>query len=66
MILTEDLAEGIRSGQTNLPDLRNQAVKQGMKTLLEDGLEKALDGVTSLDEVLHTVGRFERTPFSAG
>lgn len=34
--------------------LRREARKGGMKTLLEDGLLKALSGMTTLDEVLST------------
>ena len=32
--------------------LRDQARRDGMNTLLEDGLRKVLDGWTTLDEVL--------------
>lgn len=35
--------------------LMKEARKLGMKTMMEDGLEKALNGVTTLDEVLKTV-----------
>jgi type IV pilus assembly protein PilB len=34
--------------------LRRQARLHGMRTLLEDGLEKALKGITTLEEVLST------------
>ncbi len=33
-------------------EIRRQAVEEGMRTLYEDGLRKALRGVTSIDEVL--------------
>jgi len=33
-------------------NLRQQAMRDGMKTLLDDGLRKVLDGWTTLDEVL--------------
>ena len=32
--------------------LRDEAIKGGMKTLREDGLEKVASGVTSVSEVL--------------
>ena len=31
--------------------IRNAAVKRGLKTLRDDGIRKALEGITSLDEV---------------
>ena len=31
--------------------IRNAAIKRGLKTLRDDGVRKALEGVTSLDEV---------------
>jgi type IV pilus assembly protein PilB len=34
--------------------IRRQARLLGMRTLLEDGLEKALKGLTTLEEVLST------------
>ena len=37
-------------------DLREQARKQGMRTLREDGLEKVRQGITSIPEVLRVVG----------
>ena len=35
-------------------DIRRQARLLGMRTLLEDGLNKALTGMTTLEEVLST------------
>jgi type IV pilus assembly protein PilB len=40
--------------QAPAQELRRQARKGGMKTLLQDGIMKALKGVTTLDEVLST------------
>ena len=31
--------------------IRNAAIKRGLKTLRDDGIRKALEGITSLDEV---------------
>jgi general secretion pathway protein E len=33
-------------------DLRNEAIREGMRTMYEDGLVKAIRGVTTLEEVL--------------
>jgi type II secretory ATPase GspE/PulE/Tfp pilus assembly ATPase PilB-like protein len=40
----------VRNSEAN--DLRVIARKNGMKTLREDGLEKVLAGVTTIEEVL--------------
>ena len=40
----------VRHGEANV--LRDAARKNGMKTLREDGLEKVLAGVTTVEEVL--------------
>jgi type IV pilus assembly protein PilB len=37
-------------------EIKRQAVAEGMRTLRQDGLQKALDGVTSVEEVLRVVG----------
>ncbi len=36
-------------------EIKNQAVKKGMKTMLEDGLEKAFLGKTTLEEILRVI-----------
>ena len=41
-----------RTEKTTAQDIELQAVKNGMATLLEDGLHKALSGVTTIDEVI--------------
>jgi len=33
-------------------DIRKKAIEQGMKSLRQDGLEKVLKGITTLEEVL--------------
>jgi len=38
--------------RTPLPDLRAAAREQGMKLLLDSGIDKVRDGITSLEEVL--------------
>ncbi len=35
-------------------EIRRQARLMGMRTLLEDGVEKAVKGITTLEEVLST------------
>jgi type II secretory ATPase GspE/PulE/Tfp pilus assembly ATPase PilB-like protein len=36
-------------------DIRKKAVELGMKTMLQDGLEKVISGVTTVDEVLRAI-----------
>jgi len=35
--------------------IREQCVRSGMKTMLDDGLQKVLDGITSLEEVVRVI-----------
>lgn len=51
MLMTEELRELISASATTL-EIAKKAKEQGMKTLRESGLEKAAEGVTSLEEVL--------------
>jgi len=39
--------------------LRKVAVAQGMHTLFDDGIDKALKGITTLDEVFRNAKRTE-------
>ena len=48
--LSADCARVICS--TNSPEIAEAAKKAGMKTLLEDGIEKVFMGATTLEEVL--------------
>jgi type IV pilus assembly protein PilB len=50
MINSEDVKEQIESGDT-AQKVAATARRQGMITLLVDGLHKALEGLTSLEEV---------------
>ena len=51
MVITEELKELIAEGATTL-EIAKKAREQGMKTLRESGMERAVEGVTSLEEVL--------------
>jgi type II secretory ATPase GspE/PulE/Tfp pilus assembly ATPase PilB-like protein len=39
----------------SLNDLRECAVTSGMKSMLDDGIEKAAQGITTLEEVLRVI-----------
>ena len=55
MQVDEEIQEFIREG-AGVQQLRESAHRRGMKTLFEDGLEKAQTGETSISEVLRAVG----------
>jgi type IV pilus assembly protein PilB len=51
MVMTSQVREMTFKGEAT-QDLRKMARKQGMRTLFEDGMIKALKGQTTLDEIL--------------
>jgi len=51
MIITEIMRELITRNVTNRK-LRKAAIDEGMNLLIEDGLKKACEGITTIDEVL--------------
>ncbi len=54
MVMTEDIQRMIIEKQSILA-MERQAVEQGMRTLRQDGLRKAIAGYTTLEEVLRVV-----------
>ncbi|MBX3323752.1 MAG: type II/IV secretion system protein [Phycisphaeraceae bacterium] len=48
--MTSDLRRMVEEGATQV-DLQQEAIRSGMKTLLQDGLAKAMMGQTTIDEV---------------
>jgi type IV pilus assembly protein PilB len=59
-----EINDGMReliSSRASEPAIRNAAKKAGMRTLYEDGLEKAAQGLTTLEEVLRVVSPDERS-----
>jgi len=54
-----EMSEAIRQlvmKNANSQTIQNQAKADGMVTMLEDGIQKALEGVTTIDEVLRVTG----------
>ena len=64
MIVTAKIRELIFNNQSSV-DIRKVAVKEGMQTLYLDGLEKAMSGVTTLEEVTRVAKRSEEDSMSA-
>ena len=52
LLVVNDPIRQIISLRADAMSIRNTAVSQGMRTLRSDGLEKALQGVTTVEEVL--------------
>ncbi|MDE2000420.1 MAG: pilus assembly protein PilB, partial [Burkholderiales bacterium] len=56
MSISKDLRRLIQTG-ARAEELQQQAMREGMRTLRQDGIDKVLAGVTSLDEVRATSNR---------
>lgn len=54
LIMNDELAEILDKGGTTL-EIEQAAIRNGMKKIQEDGIEKALQGITTLDEVHRSV-----------
>jgi type II secretory ATPase GspE/PulE/Tfp pilus assembly ATPase PilB-like protein len=52
--VTETIKEMVIKGQT-ADQIEQQAKKEGMMTMLEDGVYKAVKGVTTVEEVLRVI-----------
>jgi len=51
MIMNPEIEKLILSGQVSEYDMRDNAKKNGMITMVQDGLLKAIDGITTVDEI---------------
>ena len=51
LIMNKETEKLILAGQLSEYDIREIAVKNGMVTMVQDGILKALDGITSIEEV---------------
>jgi general secretion pathway protein E len=58
MLVNAPLAEAVRTAAHDSRALAELAKRNGMTTLLDDGLAKLAQGVTSLSEILRAIGRF--------
>lgn len=55
LIMSEEIEKVILSEKISEYEMQNIAVKQGMVTMVQDGILKALKGVTTIDEVFRVV-----------
>jgi len=51
MIMNEEIEKLVLKGSVSEYDMRNLAQKYGMISMVQDGLLKAIDGITSVDEI---------------
>jgi len=51
LIMTPEIEKMILGGRVSEYDMQEVGIKNGMLTMVQDGLIKALKGITSLDEV---------------
>ena len=56
LTIDHEMQELVRSGNAGVDGLKMAAERNGMVSLLADGVHKALDGVTSLSEVVSVAG----------
>ena len=59
LIMNKDIEKLILSANLSEYDIEGIAVKKGMVTMLQDGLLKALDGITSIEEVFRVAAEKE-------
>jgi type II secretory ATPase GspE/PulE/Tfp pilus assembly ATPase PilB-like protein len=50
--ITDRIRDLIRCDNPNLNAIRQEAIKNGMKSLQEDGLRQVIEGKTSIQELL--------------
>ena len=55
LIMTKEIEKSILSEKVSEYDILEIAIKQGMVTMLQDGILKAAEGITSLEEVLRVI-----------
>jgi type IV pilus assembly protein PilB len=54
LAVNEDIRQLIMN-RANAAQIKEEAVKNGMTTMIKDGLEKALKGITSIEEILRII-----------
>ena len=52
--MSEEVRKVILSG-ADAGQIRDAAIKGGMKTMIEDGMNKVLAGITTIEEILRAI-----------
>jgi type IV pilus assembly protein PilB len=55
MVINQDVRKAIIEGKTSTEVKQVAREKAGMRTLMEDGIEKALKGMTTLEEIMGAI-----------
>lgn len=55
LVVDENIEQSILQGNVSEFDMEKLAVQNGMTTMVQDGILKALDGITSIDEVFRVI-----------
>ncbi|MFH0857224.1 MAG: GspE/PulE family protein [Candidatus Magasanikbacteria bacterium] len=55
LLMNPDLEHMILAGQVSEFDIEQNAISNGMVTMVQDGILKALDGITSVEEVFRVI-----------
>jgi len=56
ILTVDDDIRSLISSKAPISELRNAAVKKGMRTIRDNGIQKAAEGITTLEEVLRVIG----------
>ena len=60
LMLPDDEIRALTVAKTSTTEIRKTALKNGMKTMQEDGIEKVKAGATTLEEVLRVTQEEEQ------
>jgi type IV pilus assembly protein PilB len=52
--MSEPIRKMLRE-RTNANEIRKQAISEGMMTMKQDGITKAIEGITSITEVVRNI-----------
>ncbi|MBI4098761.1 MAG: hypothetical protein HY437_01860 [Candidatus Magasanikbacteria bacterium] len=55
LIMNKDLEKSILGEKVSEYDIQDLAIKQGMVTMAQDGIMKAAEGITSVQEVFRVI-----------
>ena len=55
LLITEKIEQSILSGKISEHEIERSAIEDGMVTMLQDGVLKAIEGLTSLEEIFRVI-----------
>ena len=54
-VITPEIEQMILSGKVSEYEMEKIAIKDGMVTMVQDGVLKAMDGITTLEEIFRVI-----------